>query len=124
MTDDAYLTATGQLQPVPAAYSVTGSADGDIDEADVIALVQAYGGDDAAGALPLRFGPMDGQPHPGDKVLIRPSQTTDGRYLALSFTMGYEDPDEMISWKPQWLGIDGPFTMAELEAFARDRARA
>lgn len=103
--------------PVDPAYSVTAAENGVMDDEDVLAVIRAYAGEEALATFPLRYQPANGTT--GERVLIRPVQCPDGRYLAVSFRMGHEDPDEMVSWMPEWLGVDGPFTLDELEAFGR-----
>lgn len=101
-------------------YSVKAAGDGVLDDEDVQAVILEFAGEEARSTFPMRYEPDTGQEHPGDRVLIRPVLCPDGRYLAVSFRMGHEDQeDEMDSWKPEWLGIDGPFTMGELEEFGR-----
>lgn len=99
------------------AYSVTAAEEGVLDDEDVLEVIRAHAGEEALGTFPMRYEPVNGVT--ADRVLIRPVQCRDGRYLAVSFRIGHEDPDEMVSWKPEWLGIDGPFTLPELEAFGR-----
>lgn len=71
-------------------------------------------------ALPYtRAEPKDGQGHPGDRVFLFPVELADGRYLAVSWMMGYPDADEMANCKLRWESVDGPFTRPELEAHAR-----
>jgi hypothetical protein len=104
---------------VHPSYSVRGAENGVLDDEDVLAVIREFAGEEALDTFPLRYEPVNGAAD--DRVLIRPVPCPDGRYLAVSFRFGHEDPDEMISWKPEWLGVDGPFTREELEAFGRER---
>lgn len=73
-------------------------------------------------AIPYtRAEPKDGQEHPGDRVFIFPLELPDGRYLAVSWSMGYPSDDEMTSCENRWHSVAGPFTRPELEAYARAR---
>jgi hypothetical protein len=87
---------------------------------EVLDFVTEFAGAQAAGKLPLRIAPQDGQ-DPGDKVFRLPVQCPDGTYLAVAFKFGQDNPeDAMTAWKPRWQHLDGPMTLEELQELGRD----
>lgn len=79
---------------------------------EVLAALAKYG--ILVPPFPLRLEP-DGD-HPGDKVYRFPVPLADGRYLAVSWSFGQPNDDELRNWEPVWHAVDGPMTRAELEA--------
>jgi len=87
-------------------------------EDEVRAVLAGCGAD--ASRFPWRLGPQDGQEAP-EGTFIWPVELADGRYLACSFSFGKEDPDPALSWKPSWRKVEGPMTLAELQALGRKK---
>lgn len=82
---------------------------------EMLAALAEHGIDSAP--FPMRVQP-DGE-HPGDKVFRFPVQLDDGRFLAVAWSFGQSDPDEMLNWLPHWHSVDGPMSLAELQELAR-----
>lgn len=86
---------------------------------EVFAVLAGYGV--SPSALPfVRTEPQDGQPHPGDRVFRFPVVLGEDSYLAVAWSFGQPDPDEMLNWHLVWHSVDGPMTRDELEALGRE----
>jgi hypothetical protein len=85
-----------------------------LSDEEVLAAVREHAGAEAASRVPMRLQPSG--PVPQGKVFRMPVPLPDGRYLAVSFEFGHDDPVyPEFAWKPAWRSVDGPLTREELE---------
>lgn len=74
-------------------------------------------------AWEMRAEPADGQEHPGpDWVTVMADQLPDGTAIAVAWSFGEPDEDEMLSWKKVWREVAGPMTVPEVIRYASDWA--
>lgn len=125
MTDDeVYRLATGQ-EP---GYDPVDDRELDshglpvLSDEEVITFLSEYLDPLRVAMWEMRAEPLSGVHPGGGWVTVEAVQLPDGQALAVAYSLGHPDPDEMLNWKKVWRGVFGPAPVGEVVRYASDWA--
>lgn len=126
MTDDPYYLATGQHpDPVTDLLAKAGLDEyglPTLTDDEVLHFLALHLSPAQVAGWSMRAEPADGV-HPGpDWVSVEAAPLADGTGIAVAWSFGQPDEDEMLSWKKVWREVAGPMSVPEVVAYARDWA--